>query len=266
MGQRQGDHDIGISERCFAPRACLSPSLLCRQRGLVSKLPHATSSIRGHGIMVKPSMMRPTSSRITTTKSLVTATMLFYAPAPHIEDTVQSSLEHHYRQRLLCQHLEQCYAQSLEPLKTDELTEAPSSVSLISAADSQAAASESAELASIAELSRRLAGIRESTGLAGRLWGVELADESAARSSLLAAFLRARDWDVERADAFLRETLTWRREHGLEGSAGSAGSDGAAAGRLSFPNDTIYHCRGTGPDGLPRTLVVVRLGQVAIEG
>ena len=95
--------------------------------------------------------MRPTSSRITTTKSLVTATMLFYAPAPHIEDTVQSSLEHHYRQRLLCQHLEQCYAQSLEPLKTDELTEAPSSVSLISAADSQAAASESAELASIAE-------------------------------------------------------------------------------------------------------------------
>lgn len=235
-------------------------------QGLGFEASNATSSIRGHGIMVKPSMMRPTSSRITTTKSLVTATMLFYAPAPHIEDTVQSSLEHHYRQRLLCQHLEQCYAQSLEPLKTDELTEAPSSVSLISAADSQAAASESAELASIAELSRRLAGIRESTGFAGRLWGVELADESAARSSLLAAFLRARDWDMERADAFLRETLTWRREHGLEGSASSAGSDGAAAGRLSFPDDTIYHCRGTGPDGLPRTLVVVRLGQVAIEG
>lgn len=236
-------------------------------------------------------MMRPTSSRITTTKSLVTATMLFYAPAPHIEDTVQSSLEHHYRQRLLCQHLEQCYTQSLDgwsavqsldtlkrldTLKTDGVPEPPSSASLISAADSQAAAAdsqaaaaESAELASIAELSRRLAGIRASTGFAGRLWGVELADESAARKSLLAAFLRARDWDVERADAFLRETLTWRRENGLEGSAGSAGSagsDGAATARPSYPDDTIHHRRGTGPDGLPRTLVVVRLGQVAIEG
>ena len=141
-------------------------------------------------------MMRPTSSRITTTKSLVTATMLFYAPAPHIEDTVQSSLEHHYRQRLLCQHLEQCYTQSLDgwsavqsldtlkrldTLKTDGVPEppgAPSSATLISAADSQAAAAdsraaaaESAELASIAELSRRLAGIRASTGFAGRLWG-----------------------------------------------------------------------------------------------
>ena len=105
-------------------------------------------------------MIRPTSSRITTTKSLVTATMLFYAPAPHIEDTVQSSLEHHYRQRLLCQHLEQCYTQSLDgwsavqsldtlkrldTLKTDGVPEPPSSASLISAADSQAAAAESAE-------------------------------------------------------------------------------------------------------------------------
>ena len=205
---------------------------------------------------------------MTTTKSLVTATMLLYAPAPHIEDTVQSSLEHHYRTRLLCQHLEKCYTQSLELLKTEGVPEAPSAESQASAADSQAADGETAELASIASLSRRLAGIRASTGYAGRLWGVELADESAARSSLLAAFLRAREWDVESADTFLRETLTWRRENGLEGSSGSSGSSASdnAAARLSFPDDTIHHRRGTGPDGQPRTVVVIRLGQVLLEG
>jgi len=212
--------------------------------------------------MVKPSMIRPSSSRITTTKSLVTATMLLYAPAPHIEDTVQSSLEHHYRQRLLCQHLEQCYTQSLEPLKKEGVPEAPSSAeSQAPTADSQAAHGESAELASIASLSQRLAGIRASTGHTGRLWGVELADESAARSSLLAAFLRAREWDVESADTFLRETLTWRRENGVEGSSGSSCSSA-----LSFPDDTIHHRRGTGSDGQPRTVVVIRLGQVTLEG
>jgi hypothetical protein len=212
--------------------------------------------------MVKPSMIRPSSSRITTTKSLVTATMLLYAPAPHIEDTVQSSLEHHYRQRLLCQHLEQCYTQSLEPLKKEGVPEAPSSAeSQAPTADSQAAHGESAELASIASLSQRLTGIRASTGHTGRLWGVELADESAARSSLLAAFLRAREWDVESADTFLRETLTWRRENGVEGSSGSSGSSA-----LSFPDDTIHHRRGTGSDGQPRTVVVIRLGQVTLEG
>ena len=215
--------------------------------------------------MVKPSMIRPATSRITTTKSLVTATMLLYAPAPHIEDTVQSSLEHHYRQRLLCQHLEQCYTQSLEPLKTQGVSEAESQAP---AADSQTAYGESAELASIATLSQRLAGILAVTGYAGSLWGVELADELAARNSLLAAFLRAREWDVERADTFLRETLIWRRENGLEGSSGSSGSSASdvAAARLDFPDDTIHHCHGTGPDGQPRTVVVLRLGQVMLEG
>ena len=233
-------------------------------------------------------MIRPSSSRITTTKSIITATMLLYSPAPHIEDSVQSSLEHHYRQRLLCQHLEQCYTQSLEPLTTrgrPAATNSAESESQDPIADSQASSiGDSGERTSILTLSQRLEGILSSTAHAGSLWGVSLADDSAERDSLLAAFLRAREWDVESADAFLRDTLAWRREQGFEGSSGSSGSsssDGGAApadvaaARLDFPDDTIRTLQGTELDEhsgkhthtvVTHTVVVIRMGLITLEG
>jgi len=214
--------------------------------------------------------------------------MLLYSPAPHIEDSVQSSLEHHYRQRLLCQHLEQCYTQSLEPLTTrgrPAATNSAESESQDPIADSQASSiGDSGERTSILTLSQRLEGILSSTAHAGSLWGVSLADDSAERDSLLAAFLRAREWDVESADAFLRDTLAWRREQGFEGSSGSSSSsssDGGAApadvaaARLDFPDDTIRTLQGTELDEhsgkhthtvVTHTVVVIRMGLITLEG
>ena len=216
--------------------------------------------------MVRPTAVRPTSRITSPAKTLVTATMLL--SRQHHEPSVQSSLDHHFRQRLLCQHLEQCYTQSLEPLKTQGRLEASGSAASLQPLP----ASKSKASASIDALSQRLSSILSSTGHASSLWGVSLAGESAERDSLLAAFLRAREWDVESADLFLRETLVWRRERGLEGlpSSAAASHDGAApadeaAQRLGFPDDTIRTLRGTGPDGQPRTIVVIRIGRVTLE-
>ena len=86
-----------------------------------------------------------------------------------------------------------------------------------------------------------------------RVWGVGLAADSAERASLLAAFLRAREWDVDDAATMLAETFAWRRAQSIDGK-------GAAPHALDglFPDDEIRTVAA--PDGRRKTYVVLKLG------
>jgi hypothetical protein len=117
------------------------------------------------------------------------------------------------------------------------------------------------EQAAVLELAKRLPlifdGI-EAEQSTTSLWGVSLAKDTPERRSLLATFLRAREWAVDTierpeggAEEFLRETLIWRTENRVS-SAGEPNAD--------FPEDELHTIDGLGPDGQPRTFVVIRPG------
>jgi len=160
-------------------------------------------------------------------------------------------------------HLESCYRRSLESIlldspagasALDHQDSAPPSLTASMAADTEAAA--------IQILADRLPTILISPSAS--LWGVGLVEDTTERKSLLAAFLRAREWDIEEADAFLRETVEWRRREEVDG-LGAVESDDAAPG-LGFPDDAIRTIDdGSGPDGQPRTIVILAMGKIRLE-
>ena len=155
-------------------------------------------------------------------------------------------------QTLACAHLESCYAKSLMSLNL-----APHLLSTrfgLETMDKEAAID--------ALIDRLPAIVRSSFGLgaahAVTVWGVGLLDDTATRRSLVGAFLRAREWDVDAADAFLRETIAWRHEEGIE----AVDVRESVASELGFPDDAIC----TIDDGQPRTVVILAMGKVSLEG
>jgi hypothetical protein len=170
--------------------------------------------------------------------------------------TVQSSTS------FLASHLEQCYARHLErlamPRSDDPCTSADSKVII-----GEAASGEAHEAGALSSLSVRLPRILRQSGAASTLWGVRLDEAAAERSSLLAIFLRARDWNVDRAESFLLEMLTWRREQAID----EVQSRPPTASKIPelWPDDIISTARGRGADGQPHTFVVVRLGRLSLR-
>lgn len=134
-------------------------------------------------------------------------------------------------------------------------------------ADGKSSIGAVAEANAARQLEQRLPRIIEAAGCAASqaiLWGVDLTSSSPSRSSLLSAFLRAREWDVDRAEPFLVETLSWRREHAI--NANGMSTQLADDTPWGFPDDAIVHAHTAGADGQPRTYVVIRLGKVPLQG
>lgn len=130
-----------------------------------------------------------------------------------------------------------------------------------------------AEATAIKSLAKLLPSILKRAGCAPAtsVWGVQLAsDKMGQRSSLLAAFLRAREWRVDEAEAFLIEMLTWRRENGVGvdyGSSAAANQTGVKGEEeeAPFPDDLMRTITGRGADGQPRTFIVISLGKITRE-
>ena len=153
-------------------------------------------------------------------------------------------------------HLESCYALPAHDVaKAAEHGEAGSSSSSSSRSASESAAVEL--------LASRLPHIFEQSacppGACQMMWGIPLADESASRDALLAAFLGAREWEVDRAESFLIETLAWRREN-------SVGEDVEEQSEPElFPKDMVRTITQKDADGQPQTFVVIKLGTITKE-
>jgi len=130
-------------------------------------------------------------------------------------------------------------------------------------ADGKASIGAEHEARAVNSLAQRLPHVLRQSGGSSRLWGVRLDDATRERSSLLAAFLRAREWDVDRAESFVLETLTWRHEEAIDSTESRAMPQSELA--EAFPDDIIRTARGRGADGQPHTFVVVRLGRLSLR-
>jgi len=177
--------------------------------------------------------------------------------------------------------LEKCYSSPSackEPAANNIDKVAPKSVKAKAAketktADGKISIGDEAEAAAIKSLAKLLPSILKRAGCAPKtsIWGVELAaDKLGQRSSILAAFLRAREWRVDEAEAFLIETLTWRRENGVGvdyGSGAAANQTGVKGeeAEAPFPDDLMRTVDGRGSDGQPRTFIVLSLGKITRE-
>ena len=189
----------------------------------------------------------------------------------------------------LASHLERCYFQQLEQMpggaaRYEGLSEpeaAPcdhhegrherelpscEAASTASKADDDCTELEAEAVLALAD---RLPGILQRAGCTSvdaRLWGVNLGEDTAGeRASLLAAFLRAREWSVDAADDFLASTLKWRREKGID-ARGMLTFDAHAGPAGQFPDDAVRTIESTLSDGSPRTFVVLAMGRVTFEG
>ena len=115
------------------------------------------------------------------------------------------------------------------------------------------------EEAAVKSLAARLPAILKEAGWKrGNLWNVPLRRPSVERSSLLAAFLRAREWNVQDATTMLIETLRWRRENDVDNLIGPDEETSPAY----VADDRIFSRME--PSG-PITYVVVRMGRVGKE-
>ena len=159
----------------------------------------------------------------------------------------------------LASRLEQRYASHLDSLLNRQ-SEQPIGT------DGKLSIGAAAEAKAVRGLSSRLPTILASAGCEAStsIWGVSLATDDDERTSLLAAFLRAREWDVSKAESFLEESLTWRRESGLDQPSSEASSSSASAS-AAFPDDIIATSDATDAAGRPRTFVVLRLGALPRE-
>lgn len=129
--------------------------------------------------------------------------------------------------------------------------------------DGKATIGRAEEARAVCLLGEKLPGILIATDWAGSsatLWGVDLARDSSSRRSLLAAFLRAREWDVARTEDFLVETLTWRRDQAIDGRSDEAS---ASDGLLGLPDDVIHMT--TNSKGQKHMMVVLKLGAIQLE-
>ena len=157
-------------------------------------------------------------------------------------------------QTLAAAHLENCYAAQL---KSMDGAPPPSACTIPPFTQD----SMEDKRAAIDALVARLPAIVRSTPETS-VWGVQLVDDTPACRSLLAAFLRAREWDVNDADSFLRNTLAWRHQNRIERILESE----PVAPEFWFPDDAIRTIDdGTGPDGQPRTIVVLAMGKISLE-
>ena len=168
-------------------------------------------------------------------------------------------------------HLEACHAKPCSPpLHEQQQSEASSS----STSSEAAGTSQPPEAIAIQVLETRLPHVLAASAWPANatVWSINISHASEERESLLAAFLGAREWDVARAEAFLIDTLTWRREHRIgtdvEESAMEASVDAhvndEASGSSLFPHDAIQVVRDPAGGG-KRLYVVVRLGRIRRE-
>ena len=164
------------------------------------------------------------------------------------------------------EHLEHCYRLSLERrLSTSEAKgekylrerDQRSAVSTLKSeelppTDGKLSVGAEREAQAVSQLGKRMDSILKRSGCTTgyTLWGIDLAAESIERASLLAAFLRAREWSVDEAEDFLCATLSWRRENSIDGD--TASSD-------EFPDD-IIEVRGT-----TKPYIIIRLGKLSKE-
>lgn len=157
-------------------------------------------------------------------------------------------------------HLESCYALPAHDVaKAAEHGDADEQAGSSSSSSSRSAS----ESAAVELLASRLPHIFEQSacppGACQMMWGIPLADESASRDALLAAFLGAREWEVDRAESFLIETLAWRREN-------SVGEDVEEQSEPElFPKDMVRTITQKDADGQPQTFVVIKLGTITKE-
>lgn len=159
-------------------------------------------------------------------------------------------------------HLEACHAKPSARPAYEQQQQQQASVEAEVESHAQPSSSVSAhEAQAIEQLAARLPNLLKESDCppSTTVWGVSLAEDTAERKSLLAAFLGAREWELERAESFLAETLAWRRENNV-------GADIEVLEEPDvFPNDAIHTVSRKGPDGRPQTFVVIRLGVITKE-
>jgi hypothetical protein len=156
-------------------------------------------------------------------------------------------------------HLEACHAKPSAEPAYDQLQASGDAEVTSHQQPSTSLAPHEAQV--IEQLESRLPHLLQESGCppSTTIWGVPLAEDTKERRSLLAAFLGAREWELERAETFLSETLTWRRENNV-----GADIDSLPEPEI-FPNDAVHTVTEKGADGRPQTFVVIRLGSVTKE-
>ena len=174
----------------------------------------------------------------------------------------------------LASRLEQSYVQHLENLlgRGSNRDIAPT-IDVPTVTNRKHSIGHAREAMAMNELAAKLPQILARSGCASSassstLWGVSLTSDDNERASLLAAFLRAREWDVAKAETFLLQTLTWRRLNGLDvgGANGlDAASERAGSADVAFPDDVIATRELADASDSPRMLVVLHLGAVGRE-
>lgn len=153
--------------------------------------------------------------------------------------------------------LEALYHQpAYTPAYAPALTELPEPT-VITKDDGKTSIGSASEAEAVLALSQRLPAILAAAGSPAslKLWGVSMALDTPERSSMLSAFLRAREWSVDDAEYMLKQMLTWRRQEGIEQMAASHEAD------ERFPADDIRTV--VDADGQRRTYVVLKLGQLS---
>lgn len=168
----------------------------------------------------------------------------------------------------LSSHLELSYAQYLEQaLRIPSPRPHTAPTRRMDSVDGKVSAGAEYELHTVQQLGQALPDILDVSGYDARnlLWGINLKDDSKERSSLLAAFLRAREWDVSRATEFLTETLSWRSSEGINAIDCVEASHDLDDSTL-WRDDAIRTAERPGAEGKPRTFVVISMGGVTREG